>query len=512
MLNAFRGSSRFDPWTTESRDQKVMSLLGLLAAMTIALTGCTTPNPKIWGNATIWTYDDTAEVAKGSDQHKRIVESFGIYQDKELSEYVTAIGGKLAAVSERPALKWQFTVLDSATPTAFATRGGYVYITRGMLAMLRSESELAAVLGHEIAHICTRDSPRAERNGEMIALGTLAVAIVTAPAALLFPQVTFAPAGAGMAAMNRHDELNADRHGSEYLRRAGYPEESMSAALEILAGMEVYERDRRKSVGRDTSGWWHRVFASHPSTDKRQNKLTHSGDSPKAPSEPEFLARLDGLEFGSAKQEGIPSGRKRYFAQWNLLLEVPDGWTASLRERPAKLWLFRKDGKAYMSLEQATTDKTDKPCETLASFTARGSLTDPQRIHERGLQSCTGLVRQSTTTIFGRRENVSRIGIITINEATGNGYVFRGHGYKASFPENDRIFLSIARSIESSGETEKRLKPTALRIRYVEEGDSFASLAKTARGIAKPEDVLRLLNQRYPNGEPEAGQLVKVIE
>jgi predicted Zn-dependent protease len=489
-----------------------MPLLGVLVAMTIALTGCTTPNPKIWGNATIWTYDDAAEVAKGSDQHKRIVESFGIYQDKELSEYVTAIGGKLAAVSERPALKWQFTVLDSATPRAFATRGGYVYITRGMLAMFRSESDLAAVLGHEIAHICTRDALRAERNGEMIGLGNLAAVIVTAPAALLFPYVSLAPAGAGMAALNRHDELNADQHGSEYLRRAGYPPEGMSAALEMLASMEAYERDRRKSVGRDTSGWWHRVFASHPSTDKRQSKLAHSGDSPKATWEPEFLARLDGLEFGSAKQEGIPSGRKRYFSQWNLLLEVPDGWTARLNERPAKLWLSRKDRKAYMYLEQVTTDKPDKLCETLASFAARESLTDLQRIQERDLQSCTGLVRRSTKTLFGRHESAFRIGIVTTGEAPGNGYVFRGHGYGASFSENDAIFLSIARSIEPPGETEKQLRPTALRIRYVNEGDSFASLAKTARGIAKPEDVLRSLNQRYPNGEPETGQLIKVIE
>src|SRR5712691_4882307 len=131
MLNALRSSSGFGLRTTESWDQKATFLLGLLAVMTIALTGCSTLNSKtLLGTTNIWTYDDEAEIAKGSDQHKRIVESVGVYQNKELSEYVTAIGGKLSAVSERPALKWQFTVLDSATPSAVATRGGYVYITR----------------------------------------------------------------------------------------------------------------------------------------------------------------------------------------------------------------------------------------------------------------------------------------------------------------------------------------------------------------------------------------------
>jgi predicted Zn-dependent protease len=443
-------------------------MLGVLVAMTIALSGCATPDPKTEGNTAPSTRADAAELAKGSDQHKRIVERFGIYQNKELSEYVAAIGGKLAALSERPALKWQFTVLDSATPTAFATRGGYVYITRGMLAMFRSESELAAVLAHEIAHISTRDAQRAEANGNVIGLGTLAVVLATAPAALLLPSVTFAPA--------------------------------------------AYERDRRKSAGRDTSGVWHRVFASHPSTDKRQKEVTHSGDSPKATWEPQFLARLDGLEFGSAKQEGIPSGHKLYFAQWNVLLEVPDGWAARMNNRSTHLWLVRKDGKAYMSLEQVTTDAPDKLCARLASFAPRSSLTEVRRIEERDLQSCTGLARQSKRGLSSRDENVSRIGVVATGGAPGNGYVFRGHARGANFPANDAIFLSIARSVEPSGEAEKQLRPPALRIRYASEGDSFASLAKTARGIAEPENVLRLLNQRYPNGEPEPGKLVKVIE
>ena len=511
MLDTLR-SLRFDPRTARSDGRKRVPMLGVLVAMTIALSGCATPDPKTEGNTAPSTRADAAEIAKGSDQHKRIVERFGIYQNKELSEYVAAIGGKLAALSERPALKWQFTVLDSAMPTAFATRGGYVYITRGMLAMFRSESELAAVLAHEIAHISTRDAQRAEANGNVIGLGTLAVVLATAPAALLLPSVTFAPAGAGMAALSRHDELNADRHGSEYLRRAGYPPESMSAALEVLSGVEAYERDRRKSAGRDTSGVWHRVFASHPSTDKRQKEVTHSGDSPKETWEPQFLARLDGLEFGSAKQEGIPSGHKLYFAQWNVLLEVPDGWAARMNNRSTHLWLIRKEGKAYMSLEQVTTDAPDKLCGKLASLAAGRPLTEVRRIEERDPPSCTGLVRQSKWERSRSDENVSRIGIVATGGAPGSGYVFRGHARGANSPANDAIFLSIARSIEPSGEAEKQLRPPALRIRYASEGDSFASLAKTARGIAEPENVLRLLNQRYPNGEPEPGKLVKVIE
>ena len=152
MLNTLRSL-----WTTRSDGRKLIPLIGVLVAMTIALSGCATMDPKTGGNTTTSTYDDAAEVAKGSDQHKRIVERFGIYQDKELSEYVAAVGSKLAAVSERPALKWQFTVLDSAKPTAFAVRGGYVYITRGMLAVPQS----AIVQGDGVARIFVQRTPEA---------------------------------------------------------------------------------------------------------------------------------------------------------------------------------------------------------------------------------------------------------------------------------------------------------------------------------------------------------------
>jgi predicted Zn-dependent protease len=470
-------------------------------ALAAALGGCASNHPKIGG------YNKQAEVDKGSKQDKRIVERSGVLQKADLSEYVSAVGAKIAAASDRPDLQWRFTVLDSPEPNAFATRGGYVYITRGMLATLGSESELAAVLAHEVAHICTRDAMRKQTNGNLIGLGTLAVVAATAPVALLFPHVVFAPGAAGMAAFSRRDELKADQHGVEYLRRAGYSPEGMSTVLDTLASLDAYRRDHDKS-GRSTSGWSHRVFASHPSTDKRQHALNPAENSPRTSSEPEFLAHLDGLEFGSAKWTGIPSGSKRYFAKWDLMLEIPDGWTASMY--PDKLWLFRKDGKARMSLERTDTSTTSDLCEALMPFAKGASLADLQRASEGGIQSCTGSARYTTRTIFGAHETVWRIGMVASDEAPGARYVFRGFRTKAA-AESDPVFVSIARSIESLATVEDRPGPTVLKIRRVGDGDSFATLARSVR-TANPEADLRVLNHRYPSGELEVGQLVKVIE
>lgn len=492
-----------------------------LAAMLLALAGCASvgkQNP-------LHIYSDRAEVDKGSETHARIVKYSGLDPGEDLSGYVSAVGAKIASVSDRPALEWHFTVLDSATANAYATRGGYVYITRGMIATLRSENDLAAVLAHEIAHISTRDALRSETKGSVIGVGTLVAAAATAPVALLFPQITFAPGAAGMAAMARSDELNADRNGAEYLRRAGYPPQSMSAALDIVRIVEAFQRDQPKSRVRGLdSSWSHRIFADHPNPDKRKTQLGRADASTRTAPDAEFLARLEGLELGSTKLEGIPYGRKRYFPQWDVALEVPEGW--KMRASPTELWVFREDHKGSMRLESVGTGATTGDlCEALASFAkdvfrlpdsppSSGTvspLSDLQRSAEGGVVSCKGSVRRSSKSIFSKEAEIARVGMVGPAAMPGARFFYREYHREAN-PTDDPVFLSIARSIESVGEAQDRPTPPTVHMRKAEQGETFASLAKTARGIPNAEGVLRLINLRYPSGELEPGQLVKVIK
>jgi Zn-dependent protease with chaperone function len=381
-------------------------------AVIATLGGCASAETKLW------SYDEGTEVEQGLRQHEAIVARVGIYPNEDLSRYVAAVGGRLAAASDRPGLKWQFTVLDSPRPRAFATRGGYVYITRGMLALLRSESDLAAVLAHEISHISTRDALRAEIRANVADAGSLTLAVV-------FPFETFlvgpyARGSAGLRATmhNSAEEFEADRRGAENLHRAEYPAGSMSAVMEIFEGIEAhdYEHDRpppgpheirrfgiyadnlmqadyvlprttrkvagmeafNRDYGRRSTDARYRCFAFTPDPETRRYVLSKKESWTHAAADPAFLARLDGLEVGPGRQPEIPT---------------PGGKTSAPQLR----------------------------------------------------------------------------------------------------------------------DDEARRKPIVLRIRKVQEGDTFASLANTAR-VPNAEAVLRLLNQRYPRGEPEPGALVKVIE
>jgi predicted Zn-dependent protease len=478
------------------------------------LSGCA--SGKIWpesGNT--WSYDEETEIEQGKEQHSRILKQAGEYSNPKLSEYVSRVGTKVATVSDRPKLQWHFTVIDSAMPTAFATEGGYVYITRGMLALLQTDAELAAILSHEIAHICARDVPQSRQTGNLMGLGVLGILVLN-PALILFPQIAAAPAGAGMAALSRKDELNADRLGAEYLQRAGFPPESMQTVLQILESMSAYERTQQQSQGGAASQWWHRMYASHPTTGERREQISDvAGEQPTnhATPQPEFLACLNGLEFGSSKHQGIVHGRKRYFADLHLAIEVPEDWIAQLTPKRDRIWLVRRDGKAYIQIEQTASIDINEPCNWLGSKVSPSSLTDAKPIHKHELPSCSGLARKQNRSLFGRKENMFRAGVITNSKDTGLGYVFYGHAEQTNFAETDPVFLQIAEGIEHMQDNSKIPNPPALRVRRAKAGESFAYLARNSRIMGKDtESTLRLLNRHYPSGEPEPGELIKIIE
>src|SRR5688572_13816524 len=132
-----------------------MKKLFICAAVFAAL-GCAR-NP-VTGRREIVLVSEAEEIAMGQQSHGQVQEEYGFVDDSALQAYVQSVGRKLAGVSHRPNLQWSFTVVDSPVINAFAIPGGYVYFTRGILAYLNTEAELAGVMGHEITHVTARHS------------------------------------------------------------------------------------------------------------------------------------------------------------------------------------------------------------------------------------------------------------------------------------------------------------------------------------------------------------------
>jgi hypothetical protein len=185
----------------------------------------------------------------GSDISAKLREKYGVVQDRAVHKYVTLVGSVLASASSRPGIRWTFIVLDTDGVNAFAAPGGFVHITRGALALIRSEGELADVLGHEIGHITAKHTINAIKKSK--AFGTAASA----------SRQVFIEAAANRGyeillenSFDRGDEDAADKAGLIMANKSGYTPTGLAQFLTKLA-------ERNKGL-KERSG----VFASHPET------------------------------------------------------------------------------------------------------------------------------------------------------------------------------------------------------------------------------------------------------
>ena len=185
-----------------------------------------------------------------------LVDRFGVYQDHEVTKYVTLVGSVLAQASTRPNLQWEFIVLDTDGVNAFAAPGGFVHITRGALGLIKTEAELAGVLGHEITHVTAKHTVGAIDRANRLDVGTDIGARFTPGSGWTQEALNyFADLGFQVAFFNRYDrkeELESDDIGIKTADKVGYAPNGMSAFLQKIA-------ERNKDM-KEPNGW----FASHP--------------------------------------------------------------------------------------------------------------------------------------------------------------------------------------------------------------------------------------------------------
>ncbi len=467
--------------------------------------GCTT-NP-VSGKKQPTLMSEEHEIAIGRKFDPEIRKQYGVYDDPELQAYVTQIGKKLAAQSHRTNLVYRFSVLDSPGVNAFALPGGYIYITRGLMAYLNSEAELAAVLGHEIGHVTAKHAVRqyttstAARIGYTI--GTLFIPeLANQNAADLFNIL----GSAMISGYGRQHELEADGLGAEYLARVGYDPQAILDVLKVLKNQEEFEKERAKIEGREARVY-HGVFASHPSADKRlQEVVTESKQSTAATprvGRDKFLAQLDGIVFGDSARQGIRYNQKFFHKKLGFALEFPPGWR--IENRPKQVEAVSRDNNAVMALTVEDLNRHISPREFML-----------RRLHLKKIKQegpLTGTDLEGYTVIarihgpFGSRD--TRVTVIYFND---KAYIFHATGKTDSaFKAADELFLQTARSFHALTGGEHKLAE-GLRIEIIEtnENDSFTQLAMDSPIPNYPARILRLINDKYPEGQPGTGKL-KVI-
>ena len=240
---------------------KYMFRWALLATAIPFVIGCTT-NP-VTGKKEISFVSLPQQIQLGEQNYSPSQQSQGgvYYLDRDLNTYVSNIGHKLAAVSDLPDLPYEFVVLNNSVPNAWALPGGKIAINRGLLTELEDESELAAVLSHEIVHAAAAHGAAQMSRGQVIGIGATIAAIAGSQTDFGGLINTGAQLGAAslLASYGRDDELESDEYGMIYMSRAGYDPQG---AVELQKTFVELSGNRQQDF---ISG----LFASHPPSQSR---------------------------------------------------------------------------------------------------------------------------------------------------------------------------------------------------------------------------------------------------
>ena len=293
---------------------------GMLACGCLfGLVGCST-NPAT-GRSQLTLVSEAQEQQIGLQNAEQVAQAMPAYDDPALSAYVDGIGQTLAARSERPGLPWQFTVVDDTAINAFALPGGYIYVTRGILAWFNSEAELATVLGHEIGHVTGRHSVERLSRTQLAQLGLGVGGLVYSPIAD-FSGLISQGLGVLFLKYSRDDEREADMLGLRYMSREGYDPESAVRVFEMLGA-------QRNAGERDGTPNW---LATHPTPEDRSERLQKLIDERGASSagtrtgQTAYLQKIDGLMFGENPRAGFFEGEAFYHPDLAFTVQFPQGW------------------------------------------------------------------------------------------------------------------------------------------------------------------------------------------
>lgn len=489
-------------------NRPVRIVLLLVAVAGAALIGCAT-NP-VTGRPELVFSSEKGEIERAREVHPLLVQQYGgIYPDPRLQHYVNEVGQRAAKASHRPDLQYTFVVLDSEDINAFTTGGGFVYITRGILGFLNSEAELTAVLGHEIGHVTARHPVRRQSQSVLSNIGAAAVGIYTRSGDIA-GLASYAGA-ALVSGYGREQELEADRLGAEYLARIGYSPEHMIDVVRLLKNQELFEVRRAREENREPR-IYHGLFATHPDNDQRLREVVKAADklrNPEAKADPgreRFLKAIAGLPFGTSRAQGVLKGNRFYHGDLGFTVAFPTGWTVeNLADRVVAI-SPQKD--SVLQMRTYPPPPNTGPREFLARLLAGSNAAPGEPIEVNGLQGYTTVVR-SAQTEFGVVP--ARYTVIYHNNLA---YVFAGASRASrGAPNADALFMSSIRTFRRLRHDEfAQAEPYRIRLIQATESTRMADLAKSSPIPKYPLEYLRLLNDLYPDKEPEPGQWLKIVE
>ena len=360
--------------STWKRAQTLVLGSTLLASALLSTYGCAV-NPAT-GQRQFMLISESEEIAMGREADGPITESLGLYDSEALQSMVRNLGNEMASRSERPQLPWSFKLVDDPMVNAFALPGGFIFITRGIMAALNSEAELAGVIGHEIGHVTARHSASRMSSQQLQQIG-LGVGSILSENVASAAEVLSVGLGLLNMRYSRGDESQSDELGVRYMTRAGYDPNALVGVFQTLA--------LAGGGGGSTPEW----ASTHPDPVNREEDIreiiaasgqdysgyTRRGD--------EYLQSLDGMTFGQDPREGFFEEETFFHPDLAFALDFPRGWSTVNQKSQVGAIASDETALIVLTVEAGETDAERALSTFLRQDDVRG--TDSRRTSVNGL-------------------------------------------------------------------------------------------------------------------------------
>ena len=480
-----------------------------LTSMLLVTAACVTERSPLTGKKQAYAFSWAQEQQLGKEANQQILQQYGLYNDPELQAYVQKVGERVLAETEirdpkAPAqyqnTPFKFQVLDSPIVNAFALPGGYIYVTRGLLAHAENEAQLAVVLGHEVGHVVGRHAARQALRAQVGQVGLLAGAILGQQVLGQSAGQVINAAGSGlqlfMLKYGRDAEREADQLGVKYAENKGYDAAQGAGFFQTLK--RIGTRD-----GLTIPSW----MSSHPDPGAREQavlKMAREYDRPNKAEvigEEELLSQLDGMVVGDNPREGFVRGNTFYHPELAFQFPVPQGWKVQ-NEKDAVL-LADPQKQAVMVFELAPARTAREAASKFAN--AQGIKVVQSRNTTINGAPAVSLVAQANT-------QQGTAGILNyFIERDGRVYSFSGMTSASRVSAfADTLAQVVNRFDRVTDRQVLNVQPTTLAIMTVDRPAPFSSFIPTSDlGTLTPED-LAILNQVELNQTIPAGTKIKV--
>ena len=481
----------------------ILVIISLFIADLLLTISCAI-NP-VTGKRQLVLMSEAQEVALGIQYDPQVLATFGVYEDADLQSFVQTKANEMGLISHRPKLEYHVKILDSPVVNAFAIPGGYVYLTRGILAQFNNEAEVMGVLGHEMGHITARHSVTQQAKQTM---GTLLI-ITGMIASQKFAQYAdYAMQGMQLLFLkySRDDEVQADALGVEYSSKIGYDAKKMADFFQVLNKMSMAESE----------GGVPTFLSTHPNPADRYNNVKNDAKkwqdslklSPWKVNTDSYLQMINGIVYGEDPREGYVEGNIFYHPELKFKFSFPSGW--KYENLPTQINMGPEDGKALMVF----TFAMQKTLQTAADSTLKRlglTLVNSEKKNVNGMPAIATVSKQTSKDESTGQEQTIKV-LSYFIDYSGTFYVFHGVTAEADFNTYNKVFESNMTTFNKLTDPSKiNVKPERIIVKKVERAGTLAETF-TNLGVKKTQmDELALLNNLELTDKVQVGKLIKII-